>query len=80
MSKAKPDIKRKQRVLNHAKKIRNIGKTYRFFGISRQPFYTWKRAYDKFGEQGRAPKKHSVSPENSHLIHFISVATIILGN
>jgi transposase InsO family protein len=61
------EIKRKLRVLNHAKETGNVSKTCRFFGVSRQSFYVWKRAYDQFGEQGLAPKKHGVSSENSPL-------------
>jgi hypothetical protein len=49
MSKAKRDIKRKLRILNYAKKIGNIRKTCRYFGISRAGFYLWKNAYEKFG-------------------------------
>ena len=39
------DIRRKLRILNHAK-------TCRHFGISREIFYRWKRAYEKEGEEG----------------------------
>ena len=59
------EIKRKLRVLIHAKEIGNISKACRFFSLSRQSFYLWKRSYDKFGEQGLAPKKPGVSSENS---------------
>jgi transposase len=61
------EIKRKLRVLNHAKETGNISKICRFFGISRQSFYVRKRAFDKFGEQRLAPKKHGVSSEKSPL-------------
>lgn len=67
MTESEREIKRKLRVLNHAKKTGNISKTCRFFGLSRQSFYVRKRAYDKFGEQGLAPKKHGVSSEKSPL-------------
>lgn len=49
MTKAQRDIRRKLRVLNYAKQIGNISKTYRYFGISRQTYYDWKRAYEKDG-------------------------------
>jgi len=39
------DISRKLRVLNHAKGNGNISATCRYFGISREAFYQWKRAY-----------------------------------
>lgn len=50
--KAQRDISRKLKVFEHAKKIGNVAKTCRYFGISREAFYRWKRAYDKLGEQG----------------------------
>lgn len=67
MTPSEREIKRRLRVLNQAKETGNISKTCRFFGISRQSFYARKRAFDKFGEQGRAPKKPGVSSENSPL-------------
>ena len=65
MSKAKQDIRRKIRVLNHAKKIGNIRKTCRYFGVSRAIFYRWRDAYDEFGEEGLINKKPC--PENRTL-------------
>ncbi len=50
--KAQRDISRKLKAFEHAKKIGNVAKTCRYFGISREAFYRWKRAYVKFGEQG----------------------------
>jgi transposase len=44
------DIRRKLRILNHAKESRNVSQTCRYFGISREIFYRWKRAYEKDGE------------------------------
>ena len=44
------DIRRKLRILNHAKESGNITQTCRYFGISREIFYRWKRAYAKHGE------------------------------
>jgi len=67
MTPSEREIRRKLRVLNYAKEIGNISKACRFFGLSRQAFHNWKRKYDKFGEQGLAPKKHGVSSENSPL-------------
>lgn len=52
MTEAERDIKRKLAVLNHAKQIKNISKTCRYFGISREVYYKWKRRYDKLGEEG----------------------------
>ena len=45
MTKAQRDIKRKLRVLNYAKEIKNVSRTCRYFGVSRETFYKWKRAY-----------------------------------
>jgi transposase-like protein len=50
MTKAQRDIKRKLQVLNHAQEHKNISKTCRYFGISRQTFYDWKKAYYLQGE------------------------------
>ncbi len=51
MTQAKRDISRKLRVLNYAKENGNVAKTCRHFGISREIFYRWKRAYGCFGEE-----------------------------
>jgi len=50
MTKAQQDINRKLRILNYAKKIGNISKACRYFGISRETYYQWRRAYEKYGE------------------------------
>jgi transposase len=52
MTQAQRDIKRKLQVLEHAQETGNIAKTCRHFGISRQGFYKWKRAYEQFGDAG----------------------------
>jgi transposase InsO family protein len=52
MTEAERDIKRKLAVFNHALQTGNISKTCRYFGISRQVYYKWKRRYAKLGEQG----------------------------
>ena len=44
------DIRRKLKVLNHAKELGNISKTCRYFGVSRETYYQWKRAYEAKGE------------------------------
>src|SRR5215208_1812114 len=51
MTQAQHDISRKLRVLNHAKQSGNVSHTCRYFGISREIFYQWKRAYEKEGEK-----------------------------
>ncbi len=51
------DITRKKRVLAHAEDIGNISKTCRYFGISRETFYQWRRAYTKKGDMGLVNSK-----------------------
>ncbi len=51
-SQAQRDISRKLKVFEHATKSVNIAFTCRHFGISRDTFYQWKRAYAARGEKG----------------------------
>ena len=57
MNKAQRDIQRKLRVFNHAKKIGNIRKTCRYFGVPRSLYYVWKASFEQFGEKGLINKK-----------------------
>ena len=41
--KALSDISRKKRVFAYAAEIGNIAKACRYFGISRETFYEWKK-------------------------------------
>ncbi len=59
------DINRKLKALNHAIESGNISKTCRYFGISRETFYRWKRAYESEGERGLINSKPC--PENPKL-------------
>ncbi|CNE40879.1 putative transposase [Yersinia rohdei] len=61
-AKAKRDITHKTKVLNYANNTKNIAKTCRHFSISRQTYYTWKKAYERYGEQGLI--NHKPCPEN----------------
>ena len=63
--KAEQDIARKLKVLNHAKEHGNISKTCRYFGICRETFYTWRRAYESGGNQALINNKPC--PENHKL-------------
>jgi len=63
--KSERDISRKLKVLNYAKEIKNISKTCRHFGICRETFYTWKRAYESHGDEGLINNKPC--PENHKL-------------
>ncbi len=64
MTQAERDIKRKLRVLKYAKEVGNISKACRYFGVSREGFYKWKRAYEEFGEPGLVNRKPGVTSEN----------------
>ena len=44
MTQAQRDIKRKLRVLEYAEGIGNVSKACRYFGISRESYYRWKKA------------------------------------
>jgi transposase InsO family protein len=65
MTKAQRGIKRKLRILTYAEEIGNISKACRHFGISREGFYKWKRAYAGSGEKGLINSKPC--PENPSL-------------
>ena len=52
MNKAQRDIRRKKWVLEHAARIGNVRKTYRYFGVARSGFYVWKKAYETDGDEG----------------------------
>lgn len=65
MTKAQRDIRRKLRILNHAQQTGNVSKTCRYFGISRDASYRWKRALAKDGEEGLIDSKPC--PENPKL-------------
>ena len=68
---AEHDISRILKVLNHAKEIRNISKTCRYFGICRETFYSWRRAYEAQGEKGLIDSRPC--PEN----HILRIAKSI---
>lgn len=62
MTQAERDIKRKTAVLKHAAETGNIAKTCRYFGISRQTFYEWRRAYEAHGEKGLINQRPGFKP------------------
>jgi len=49
--KALSDIRRKLRILDYGKQIRNVSKACRHFGVSRETYYKWKRDYERDGEK-----------------------------
>ena len=57
--------KRRLAILRHAEEITgNVSLTCRYYGISRQCFYTWRRRYDAHGLDGLRDRSHrpQVSP------------------
>src|SRR4030095_54136 len=45
--------------LRHAEEVTgNVAMTCRYYGISRQCFYVWKRRYDELGEAGLVDRSH----------------------
>lgn len=64
-NKAKSDIARKLKVLRHAQESGNVSKTCRYFGLSRESFYRWKRNYKNDGEAALVNNKPC--PENPTL-------------
>jgi transposase InsO family protein len=65
MTQAQRDIRRKLRILQHATETGNVSKTCRHFGISREIFYRWKRAYETHGDAALINQKPC--PENPKL-------------
>ena len=65
MTNAQRDIKRKLRVFAYAEEIGNVSKACRYFGISRETFYKWKRSYAARGDDGLINSKPC--PENPKL-------------
>ncbi len=59
------DIARKKCVFSHAEQSGNVSKTYRYFGISCETFYDWKKRYAAIGEAGLINSKPC--PENPKL-------------
>jgi transposase InsO family protein len=62
-------VRHRLAVLNHAEEVTgNVAMTCRYYGITRQAFYTWKRRYEELGLEGlkdrsRRPKS---SPRATH--------------
>src|SRR3989344_3727870 len=58
-------IKLRIRWFKHFKKSKNISKTCRYFGISRQTYYKWLKRYIKYHKKGLI--NQSKKPNNVHL-------------
>jgi transposase InsO family protein len=64
------EVKRRLAIFNHAEEVTgNVAMTCRYYGITRQTFYGWKRRYEEFGEEGLRPrsKRPKVSPNATHV-------------
>ena len=64
-TKERSDISRKLNVINYAKKVGNINKACRHYGVSKSIYYRWLRQNKKDGEQGLI--NHKPCPENRKL-------------
>ena len=52
-------VARRLAILQHAEEISgNVAATARYYGISRQLFYVWKRRYEERGLEGLRPRSH----------------------
>ena len=73
--KEKRDIKRKLNVINYAKKISNVKKACRYYGISKAAYYIWIERYRQFGEGNRffVVNRPKTSPRNRRLSNLTPV-------
>jgi len=71
MANAQRDIKRKLRVFAYADEIGNVSKACRYFNISRETFYKWKRSYAARDDKGLINSKPCPRTQNLEL-PFIS--------
>jgi len=61
------EVKRRLAVFNHAEEVTgNVAMTCRYYGITRQSFYTWKRRYEELVEEG-VRGRVNVSGVGAHL-------------
>jgi transposase len=65
MTQAQRDISRKLEILKHGEETGKVSKACRYFGISREIFYRWKRNYAQEGESGLINSKPC--PQNPKL-------------
>lgn len=59
---AEADIRRKTKVLEHAKQSGNVSHTCRKFGVSRDSFYRWKKQLETSGPVSRDATIFSSQP------------------
>lgn len=63
-------VRRRLAILRHAEEVTgNVAMTCRYYGISRQNFYVWKRRYDELGPDGLKDRSHhpKTSPNATHV-------------
>lgn len=70
------DIRRRLRVLNYGKEIKNVSKACRHFGVSRETYYKWKRDYERYGEKALINSKPC--PQNPKIRVAESIEDLIL--
>ena len=64
------EVRRRLAILRHAEEISgNVALTCRYYGITRQSFYTWRRRHEELGEDGLRPlsRRPRVSPRATHV-------------
>lgn len=70
-------VRHRLAVLQHAEEVTgNVALTCRYYGITRQTFYIWKRRYEELGEEGLRPRSHR--PKNSPRATHVDVVGKIL--
>jgi transposase-like protein len=70
-------VRHRLAILRHAEEVTgNAAMTCRYFGITRQTFYVWKRRHDELGEEGL--KDRSRRPKTSPRATQVDVAGKIL--
>ena len=63
-------VRHRLAVLHHAEEVTgNVAMTCRYYGITRQTFYTWNRRFDEDGLEGLRPRSRrpKVSPNATHV-------------
>ena len=72
-------VRRRLAILRHADEMTgNVAMTCRYFGISRQVFYTWRRRYDELGADGLRDRSRR-PPGISIFFYSASVEQIAAG-
>jgi len=72
------EIRRKLKILNYAKEIGNVSKTCRYWGVSRDTFYRWKRDYRAKGEKGLINSKPCPANPNVRVAPIIEEKILYL--